>query len=62
MDDFEKKKKQEEMLARMKERMASNGASMRKGIVDDNSEYALPEYEQEKKKSQWSNLAKMFGG
>ena len=54
MDEYEKKKRQEELAKKMKERWAANAPDFQKGFLDDE--------EEKKKKSQWSNLKSMFGG
>lgn len=53
MDEEEKKRRQEEMARRMRERWAQNAPEFQKGFIDR---------EDEKKKSEWKSLKSLFGG
>jgi len=52
-DEYEKKKRQEEMAKRMRESWAKNAPGFEKGFKDEDGE---------ERKSQWKNLKAIFGG
>ena len=54
MDEEERKRRQKEQAEELKKRWAQNAPEFQKGF--------LGEDEEKKKKSQWSNISKLFGG